>query len=137
MMLHSLPLWHECAARSGGASSLLATTGGLNIAPTGGTGGGPLARELDNLQELYVRRGIAHERLSAAAVNERFGQFGLQPHMEAIFQPDYGVLFASRCVAAGWDYAEELGRHNVTGFRLADVREEEGGIVAVGEDGGA
>eukprot|EP00966_Prymnesium_polylepis_P044288 1026365-Prymnesium_polylepis.1 len=71
-MLHSLPLWHELDRHNGEAVSLLATTGGVNIAPIERAASEFLSRELDDLEALYVRRGIAHERLSADAVNERF-----------------------------------------------------------------
>ena len=100
MMLHSLPLWHELDAFAD--ESLIATTGGLNIAQRGRTARAAAAgeqNELDSLRQLYVRRGIAHELLSSDAVNERFPQFHLAPHLEALYQPDFGVLFASRCVS--------------------------------------
>ena len=88
MMLHSLPLWRQLQGFAG--EPLMATTGGINIAS---------AREaLADLQNLYERRGFAHELMTAAEVNARWPQFALAADLHALYQPDYGVLFASRCV---------------------------------------
>ena len=88
MMLHSLPLWQQLQEFAG--EPLMATTGGINIAS---------AREaLADLQNLYERRGFAHELMTAAEVNARWPQFALAADLHALYQPDYGVLFASRCV---------------------------------------
>ena len=90
MMLHSLPLWQQLQDFAG--EPLMATTGGINIAS---------AREaLADLQNLYERRGFAHELMTAAEVNARWPQFALAADLHALYQPDYGVLFASRCVCA-------------------------------------
>ena len=134
MMLKSLPLWKELDARTGGA--LMATTGGLNIYGTQGAAsdrGKPLEAQL----ETYLRRGIPHERMCADAVNERFPQFGLTADREALFQPDYGVLFASRCVTAVWDYAAALGVECISGFRAAKLSEGSEAAVVTADDGRA
>jgi glycine/D-amino acid oxidase-like deaminating enzyme len=53
-----------------------------------------------------------------------------------------GVLFATKCVAAAWQYAQHLGVAHVTPFRAAAIRRDAGGaggrvgeVVVEGEDG--
>ena len=134
MMLRSLPLWHELQDFAG--HELLAKTGGLQFAPIG-------RGRLDAQCETYIRRGIVYERLSAGELNARFPQFKLaEGEDEALYQPELGVLFATKCVAAAWQYAEHLGVAHVTPFRAAAIRRDAGGaggrvgeVVVEGEDG--
>ena len=126
MMLHSLPLWKELQTFA--AEPLMHQTGGLNMAPNGGG-------RLEAQGELYARRGIEHEWLTAAEVNERFPQFGLTPDLHGLYQPDYGVLFASKCVDAAWRYASSLGAETRTPFRASAVRVVDGVTIVDGADG--
>ena len=92
MMLHSILLWQQLQDFAG--EPLMATTGGINIAARSQHGAG-CAGGLADLQKLYERRGFAHELLSAAEVNARWPQFCLSDDLHALYQPDYGVLYAS------------------------------------------
>eukprot|EP00965_Chrysotila_dentata_P207955 6184423-Pleurochrysis_carterae.AAC.1 len=113
MMLHSLPLWHELQDRTG--TPLLATTGGLTIAPTN-------SDQTHRLAALYQKRGFDHELLSGAELAKRYPQFQLEPGLEALYQPDFGVLFADKCVTAAWAHAKELGVTTVTDFCVTQLR---------------
>lgn len=126
MMEQSLPQWHELQRFAG--TPLLAETGGINLAPIDGG-------RLTALGELYARRGIAHEWLSAGAVSERFPQFGLDPTQHGLYQPQFGVLFASKCIHAAWEYARHLGVHTVSDFRAAELHTDDHGATLVGTDG--
>ena len=140
MMLHSLPLWQQLQDFAG--EPLMATTGGINISSA--RGGVEGAGALTDLQNLYERRGFAHELMSAAEVNARWPQFALSDDLHALYQPDYGVLFASRCVGTAWRYAASLGAEVHTGWRAASLEGVEGeaggagGVLRVtSESGGA
>eukprot|EP00931_Biecheleriopsis_adriatica_P100391 TRINITY_DN75715_c0_g1_i1.p1 TRINITY_DN75715_c0_g1~~TRINITY_DN75715_c0_g1_i1.p1 ORF type:complete len:438 (+),score=77.39 TRINITY_DN75715_c0_g1_i1:54-1367(+) len=126
MMMHSLPLWHDLQAST--ADKVIAKTGQLNIAPEG-------HERLDALEQLYKRRQVTYERLSASALKERFPQYSLASDKEALYQPDGGVLFASSSIRAAWQLAKALGVKTVTGFRAASVREEAKHSVVVSEKG--
>ena len=118
MMERSLPQWTELQAFAG--EELMAQTGGLQTAPAG-------KGRLQDQVDLYARRGIAHELLSAREANERFPQFGLEDNVEALYQRDFGVLFASKCVRAAWRYAESLGVQTLTPFRASALHVRGGG----------
>ena len=127
MMLHSLPLWRELQTFA--AEPLMEETGGLNFARID-------EGRLHAQAELFERRGIAHEWLTAAEVNERFPQFGLTPDLHALYQADFGVLFATKCVDATWRYAASLGVEKRTPFRASGLRVGDDGVTTVdGADG--
>ena len=100
LVQRSHALWRELEAETG--TELYRRTGGVMIASalsdTGYFHGRPgfFARTT----ALARQFGIAHEMLSAAEVQERFPQFMVAGDEEAYFEPDAGVLFPERCVAA-------------------------------------
>jgi len=75
--------------------------------------------------------------LSVAQVNARWPQFALSDDLQALYQPDYGVLFASRCVATAWRYAASLGAEVHTGWRSSSFGGVGGGSGVEGGVGGA
>jgi len=77
--------------------------------------------------------------LSAAQVNARWPQFALSDDLQALYQPDYGVLFASRCVTTAWRYAASLGAEVHTGWRASSLEGVEcgaGGALRVTSESG-
>jgi glycine/D-amino acid oxidase-like deaminating enzyme len=76
-------------------------------------------------------------------MNERFPQFKLREgegESRVLYQPDFGVLFASKCISAAWRYAQFLGVETRTDFRLSNVVTPSGHncgerIVLEGRDG--
>ena len=131
MMLHSLPLWRDLQSFAG--EPLMHETGGMNLGPIEDN-------RLDELGSLYKRRGIVHEWLSAGEANERFPQFGLAASQLALYQPDFGVLFASKAVRACWSYAASLGVEHQTPFRAARLRLDDDArrpdvVLVEGDDG--
>jgi sarcosine oxidase len=84
-------LWRELERESG--ERLLVDTGGLVIGrPDGVLVPGALASA--------VEHGLPHERLTAAEVRRRFPAFAPADGLEAVWEPNAGVLFPERCVAA-------------------------------------
>ena len=73
-MERSLPLWHELQEHAG--TKLMHRTGGVNIERLCEKSGS--AAGLSELRDLYARRGIEHEMMSAAELNARFPQVRLE-----------------------------------------------------------
>jgi sarcosine oxidase len=88
MAQRALTLWRELEAES--ATSLLRTTGGIDVGPE---------EHLDGLVTALSACGAAAERLSGRALARRFPGLALGG-APAVFSPDTGVLAASDAVHA-------------------------------------
>jgi monomeric sarcosine oxidase len=84
-------MWDELQAASGAA--LLLRTGGINA-------GLPHANELAGVARTYDALGVPYERLDPDELRRRFPQLTFPEGTIGLYQPDYGILAASRCVAA-------------------------------------
>ena len=90
MMYLSLSYWGEL---NNATSKVLAHTGGVSL--YSGQGGNYDSHGgLDDLTKIYRKRGLAHEKLSRKKLKERFPQFSAPKNTTALYQPDFGVLFA-------------------------------------------
>ena len=94
----------------------------------------------EGLRDLYARRGLAHETWTADELSEKFPQFAAADgNTTALFQPDFGVLFATPAVKKAWALARQLGvdaRENAAATGVArkkdgtvEVRVAGGGVV--------
>jgi sarcosine oxidase len=93
-------LWDALAAEVGAV--LIRRTGGLMIGPPDGE---LVPGALHSARE----HGLPHEWLNADALSSRFGRFTVDPGMEAVYEPDAGVLHPERCVQAHLDVAAAAG----------------------------
>jgi sarcosine oxidase len=84
-------LWRELEADTG--ERLLYPTGGLDFGPADNP-------ELVAIETALTQVGRPFEKLTAAEVDERFPAFRLPTEAVAIYQPDAGILAATRCVNA-------------------------------------
>jgi len=92
--------WRELEADSGEA--LYIRTGGVSFSPAGVD---YAARVAANLREL----GVPHWHSSGRAWNQRHPAFGLPADYDVVFEPDAGMLRASRAVALEIDLARFHG----------------------------
>jgi sarcosine oxidase len=95
----SYTFWRELEAESG--ERLLTPTGGLDLGP-------PDALALDEIRNTYQAAGVAFEELDRAAIMARFPQFNLPEGTVGLYQADYSLLAAGRCVAT---LAAQARRH--------------------------
>jgi sarcosine oxidase len=109
---------------------LLWRAGGLDLARRGGG-------ELDRIEGALRRHGRPFERLGAAEVRRRFPAFGPDEEVEAIFQPDAGVLAADRALLAAQRRAAELGAELRFATPLARLEADGPGVRATAEGGEA
>ena len=105
MMYLSLSYWGEL---NNATSKVLAHTGGVSL--YSGQGGNYDSHGgLDDLTKIYRKRGLAHEKLSRKKLKERFPQFSAPKNTTALYQPDFGVLFAD--VAICVEINQRVGVH--------------------------
>ena len=89
MMYLSLSYWGEL---NNATSKVLAHTGGVSL--YSGQGGNYDVR--GGLHDLprFTRSGPRHESIIRKKLKERFPQFSAPKNTTALYQPDFGVLFA-------------------------------------------
>jgi sarcosine oxidase len=84
-------LWAELEAASG--ESLMLRTGGINA-------GLSHANELAGIAQTYDALGVPYDRLDSDELRRRFPQLTFPDGTIGLYQGDYGILAASRIVAA-------------------------------------
>jgi sarcosine oxidase len=83
-------LWDELIAESG--EDILLRTGGIDV-------GAPDALAMDEVALSYETLGMPYERLDRDELRRRYPQLNLPEGSIGLYQEDYGILAASRCVA--------------------------------------
>jgi sarcosine oxidase len=101
-------LWQELEAEGG--QRLLVTCGSIDA-------GLPGSRIFEGARRSCVEHGLDHEVLSASELSERFPGCRFPRPLQALFQPDGGVLLAERCVAAHATLAMASGARVLTDER--------------------
>lgn len=87
----SYALWRDLETESG--QSLMLKVGGLDI-------GQPDALMLDGIRATYQALGVPFEELTRNEIVHRYPQFNLPEGVIGLYQPDYSLLAADKCVAA-------------------------------------
>lgn len=128
LMAHSYELWEAAQAEFG--SRVFTRTGGLDFSEAGDPA-------LLRLVAALVAHGVAHERLSPEQVSARFPAFRLPSGFEAVYQPDAGVLNASKSVAMLQELARRKGAHVLDRTRVLSVEPLASGGVRVQTSRGA
>ena len=111
-------LWDELQREAG--ESLLLRTGGINA-------GLPHANEMAGIAHLCDTLGMPYERLDGDELRRRYPQFTFPEGTIALYQPDYGILAASRCVLT---FAARARAHG------ADMHEDEPALEIVPDGAG-
>lgn len=100
LMEAAYPLWHELERESG--DSLFLRCGGFFFGPEGHP-------DMIATEGALQQVGVPYERLSAGQAQSRFPPFRLRGDEYGIFEPESGLLRASRCVLANARGARALG----------------------------
>jgi monomeric sarcosine oxidase len=95
----SYAIWRELEAESG--ACLLTPTGGLDI-------GMPDALAMDEIRATYLAADVPFVEMDRGAIRARFPQFNLPEGTVGLYQADYSLLAADRCVAT---LADQARRH--------------------------
>jgi sarcosine oxidase len=120
--------WRALERDSG--ERLLWRAGGLDLERLGGG-------ELDRIEAALTGAGRPCERLDAAEVRRRFPAFAPEDDVQAIFQPDAGVLAADRALLAAQRRAADLGAELRFETPLTRLEPDEAGIRATAASGEA
>jgi sarcosine oxidase len=115
----SYALWRALEAESG--ASLLVRTGGLDI-------GAPDALALDGIRATFQSAGVPFEQLDRAAIIQRYPQFNLPEGTIGLYQADYSLLAAGRCVTTLAAQARRYGAAIRAGEPARQVRVAAGGV---------
>ncbi|MGF1481399.1 MAG: N-methyl-L-tryptophan oxidase [Cyanophyceae cyanobacterium] len=100
LMRAAYPLWFALEEEAG--ETLYVQTGGLDF-------GLPSQPTFGKLRDSMDRAKLSYEHWSAAEAGDRFPQFRFDADMEALYQPDTGLLAASQCVLAHTQCAIKRG----------------------------
>ena len=128
LVRRSHEIWRELEAETG--ESLFRQCGGLIMGTRDGTA-------LHHGKDDFVRRsiaiardaGIAHMALDAAGIAARFPQFVLRGDELGYFEPEAGMVFPERCIAAQLALAVRSGAALHLGETVHAIRQEAGSVV--------
>jgi sarcosine oxidase len=120
----SYTMWRELAESSN--QELMVPTGGLDV-------GLPDALALDGIRATYEATGVPFEILDGDGITRRFPQFRFPAGTVGLYQPDYSLLAADRCVAALAAAAISHGATLKQSTRVLDVHPDGDGVVVATE----
>ena len=100
LMRAAYPLWFALEKEAG--EPLYIKTGELDF-------GLPKTASLQQLAASMEGAKLPYEWLSSSEIKSRFSQFQLREEMAGLYQPDTGILKASKCVLAHASLAQKLG----------------------------
>jgi sarcosine oxidase len=83
---------------------------------------------MDGIRETYEATGVPYEKLDRDEIAARFPQFNLPQSVVGLYQADYSLLAADRCVAALAEQARQDGATLSTGERVLTVRPDGDGV---------
>jgi sarcosine oxidase len=106
LMLDAFRAWRDLEADAG--QTLYIRTGGASIAPEGVDYVDRVAKALDSI-------GVPHRRMTGREWNRCSPEFALKPTDEVVFEPDAGLLAASRAITAQLDLARQRGAEILEG----------------------
>ncbi|QDV34665.1 N-methyl-L-tryptophan oxidase [Tautonia plasticadhaerens] len=100
LMPEAFAAWRRLEAEAG--ELLYVKIGGLSLCPPGVD---YVARVASSLEEV----GVPHRRLRGAEVRRAYPSFAVPDEFDAVFEPDAGLISASRAIAAQIELARRLG----------------------------
>jgi len=106
---HTYAAWREVEQESG--VQLVFKTGGLDLELVEGNG----PQYIDHYAESMRAAGIEHQQLTARQVSERWPQFALPDSVQALYQPDSGLVDARKANAVHARLARARGATILTG----------------------
>jgi monomeric sarcosine oxidase len=125
LMRAAFKLWHELEAASG--EQLYIRTGGIDIAH-------PNQPTFDTTRQCLLDAGIHFELLDAAAAQARFPMFRFDSDMRILYQPDAGILAASKCVQAHLRLASHHGAVIKANNSVKHIAAQQNGVTVIADE---
>jgi sarcosine oxidase len=113
LMPEAFRAWRDLEADAG--RCLYVRTGGLSLSPPGVDYVGQVARSLAALE-------VPHRMLTGAGVRKVYPQFAVDVNVEAVFEPDAGLLAADTALALEVSLARQLGGERTVVLERCPVR---------------
>lgn len=134
LSLRAHEIWRELEAETGVTlmrtpGALLISTPGMGIAHHG---------KPDFLETTIAAAqsfGIEHERLTPAEVRARWPQFRIGDGERAYFEPEAGILYPERCIAAQLRLAEASSAEIRTGESIRQIDSSKGHVTVTTDNG--
>lgn len=120
LMDAAYPLWHELERESG--DSLLLQCGGFFFGTEG-------HEEMVGVENALTEVGVPYQRWSAAEAGKHVPPFRLTAEEYGVFEPESGLLRASRCVLANARGARALGADLREGVRIEAIEPATSGVI--------
>lgn len=135
LVLRSNQIWEELESATG--RSLMTRNGGLVLAsPTVASSHHGSTSFIQDTIDAAVAFGIAHEKLCAAEIRQRYPQFRLNGDEVGYFESRAGFLRPEACIKAQLSAAEHCGARVVTGETVLAVEAIVDGTIEVSTDRG-
>ncbi|EFA79103.1 hypothetical protein PPL_07928 [Heterostelium album PN500] len=116
------PLWAQAEKES--QEKLIHITGGIDF-------GGYQEEALKQLLIAYDNNKINYSILNYKEANKRFPQFKFQKETLVVYQPDSGVVFASKAVSTMWKLARKYGATTLANKRVDTITVDSESLVTV------
>src|SRR4051812_338154 len=113
LMPEAFRAWRELEADAGQA--LYIRSGGVSISPPGVDYVAQVAANLESM-------GVPHRRMSVSELHRSYPPFQVPPQTDVVFEPDAGLLSASKVLAAEVELARRLGGEKTTVLERSPVR---------------
>ena len=113
LMVDAFQAWRELEADA--ARPLFIRTGGVSISPAS-TG------YVDRVAASLSAIGVAHRRMSGSDLNRALPAFGVPGGVDVVFEPDAGILAASRAISAQVELARRFGGDQTVILERSPVR---------------
>jgi sarcosine oxidase len=120
LALRAHEIWRALEAETG--ESLMRSTGALLISKPGlGAAHHGKPEFLETTIAAAETFGVAYESIPPDEVRQRWPMFRVRDHEQAYFEPDAGVLYPERCIAAQLRLAVEAGARVRVGEAVREV----------------
>ncbi|MEM1280387.1 MAG: N-methyl-L-tryptophan oxidase [Cyanobacteria bacterium P01_H01_bin.152] len=120
LMRDAYPLWFALQEEAG--EQLYIKTGGLDF-------GFPETETFQRLKTSLDKSRLEYDYLSQAEIAQQYPQFALAAGMAGLFNPDTGLLKASRCVLAHTRLAQERGATVIDQTPVLTITPSENGVM--------